>query len=63
MASQQTLLPILQVNYMKGTSPPQEMSLPGKGHVILLLLLELFLQMLIGEDTGQLLPSQLFISL
>lgn len=63
MALQQILLPILPTNYMKEMSLLQEMSLPGREHAILLLLLELSWQMLTGEDTGQLPLSQQFISL
>ena len=63
MASREILLLILQENYMKDMFLLQEMSLPGKEHAILLLLLGLSLQMLTGEDTMQLLFSQQFISL
>jgi hypothetical protein len=53
LAFQQTLLPILPPNYMKEMPLLQEMSAYGKELVILHLSLQLFWQMVTGDDTGQ----------
>ena len=60
---QLTLLPILQINYVKEMCQLLETSLLGKELVILHPLLELYWQMHIGEDIGQLLLFQPFTSL
>lgn len=63
MGFQLTLLLILQINYIKEMYQLLETSLLGKELVILHPLLELYWQMHTGEDIGQLLLFQQFISL